>query len=127
MLFERKFRTIALVVATITLVVLVEALLRWLLLLLLSTILRVVALLVVLLLLILRRVSSIGLTRLERSGTWLERGDSGSEAALRGGGVHVKLLLSLLSEVVILSRGIVLPRVRGRHCVVFDGGGYIAW
>jgi hypothetical protein len=114
-----------LVVATITLVVLVEALLR-LLLLLLSTILRVVALLVVLLLLILRRVSSIGLTRLERSGTWLERGDSGSEAALRGGGVHVKLLLSLLSEVVILSRGIVLPRVRGRHCVVFDGGGYIA-
>jgi hypothetical protein len=25
-----------------------------------------------------------------------------------------------------LSRGIVLPRVRGRHCVVFDGGGYIA-
>lgn len=121
--FERKCHTIALVVTTITLVVLVEALLR---LLLLSTILRVVALLVVLLLLVLRRVSSIGLTRLERSGTWLERGDSGSEAALRGGGVHVKLLLSLLSEVVILSRGIVLPRVRGRHCVVFYGGGYIA-
>jgi hypothetical protein len=38
------------------------------------------------------------------------------------------LLLSLLGEVLILSRRIILPRVRSRHCDVFNGGivGYIA-
>lgn len=133
--FRRKYRTIALtlglVVTTVALVVLAVALL------LLSTaVLRVVALLVVLLLLVLRCVSSICLlTGLESSGAWcksggtrLERVDAWLEAALRGGGVHIKLLLSLLSEVLILSRGIILPRVRGRHFDVFNGGrvGYVA-
>jgi hypothetical protein len=122
--------TLALAVATIALVVLAVALLS-------TAVLRVVALLVVLLLLlVLRCVSSVCLlTGLERSGAWresggtrLERVDAWLEAALRGGGVHVKLLLSLLGEVLILSRRIILPRVRGRHYDVFNGGrmGYVA-
>lgn len=129
-IFWRKCHTIALVVATITLVVLAIALLS-------TTVLRVVALLVVLLLLVLGRVSPIGLlSGLERSGAWcescgtrLERVDVWLEAALRGGGVHIKLLLSLLGEVLVLSRRIILPRVRGRHCDVFSGGrvGYVEW
>ena len=117
----RKYHTVALVIAAIRLVELAAiALLS-------VVLLLVVWLLVELLLLELRLVSSVcsltGLerssARCERSGARLERVDVWLEAALRGGGVHVKLLLSPLGEVVILSRRIILPRVRGRHCDVF--------
>lgn len=104
------------VTATIALVVLVETLLS-------TTVLRVIALLVVLLLLVLRGIPSISPAGLEGLGSGLEGGDIGSEAALRGGGVvHIELLLSLLGEVLVLSSGIVLPGVGGRHCEVDFGG-----
>lgn len=79
-----------------------------------TTVLRVVPLLVVLLLLLLVLVlrleatAATELARLERCCTGLEGLHVGTESAL-GVGVHVKLLLSLAREVLILSGRIVLP------------------
>lgn len=121
---KRASLTVSLVIAlaeasTIALVLLVEALL-------LASILGVVSLLIVLLLLLLllrllvlgRISSAVSLARLEGLGVWLKGGDAWAEIPLRLGGVlgvHVELLLGLAREALVLSSGVILPRVEVGH------------
>lgn len=93
----------------------------------LATILGVVALLIILLLILRSILSTVGLAwlesgraRLERRSTWLEsskvaRAESTWSALLLA---HVQLLLSLTGQVLVLGRGIILPRVEVGHVCV---------
>lgn len=99
--------------AAVRLVVLAEALLL--------AILGVIALLVVLLLLVLGcEAATIRLAWLEGLSTGLEGRDTRPEGALRCGGillVNIQLLLSLTRQVLVLSSGVVFPRVEVGHRV----------